>query len=129
MAWYYWSFLILPIYNYEFDLYLNVGIFQGRSKLAVAVFLGISIIYNIPRWLEITWTPAETGDGAYASPTQLRENKDYIDIYVNWMYLVFMYIIPFSCLAILNLLTFLEIRRASQRRARLSSQEQKVSSP
>jgi len=98
---------------------------QGRSKLAVAVFLGISIIYNIPRWLEITWTPAETGVGAYASPTQLRENKDYIDIYVNWMYLVFMYIIPFSCLAILNLLTFLEIRRASQRRARLSSQEQK----
>ena len=93
----------------------------------MGVFLGISTIYNIPRWLEITWIPRETGDGAYASPTELRANKDYIDIYVNWMYLVFMYIIPFSCLAILNLLTFLEIRRASQRRARLSSQEQKVS--
>ena len=46
-------------------------------------------------------------------------------IYVTWMYLVFMYIVPFSCLAIFNLLIFLAIRRASVQRALLTTQEKK----
>ena len=46
-------------------------------------------------------------------------------IYVTWMYLVFMYIIPFSCLAIFNVLIFLAIRRASVQRALLTTQEKK----
>ena len=49
----------------------------------------------------------------------------YISIYVTWMYLVFMYIVPFSCLAVFNLLIFLEIRRATLQRAMLTSQEKK----
>ena len=49
----------------------------------------------------------------------------YISIYVTWMYLVFMYIVPFASLAILNMLIFLEIRRASARRAMLSNQEKR----
>ena len=49
----------------------------------------------------------------------------YFSIYVTWMYLVFMYIVPFSCLAIFNLLIFLAIRRASLQRALLTSQEKK----
>ncbi len=35
----------------------------------------------------------------------------YISVYVTWMYLVFMYIVPFTSLAVLNLLIFLEIRK------------------
>ena len=37
------------------------------------------------------------------SPTELRTNPIYIAVYINWMYLVVMYIIPFSTLLILNL--------------------------
>ena len=58
----------------------------------------------------------------------LLNNKIYMfirSIYVTWMYLVFMYIVPFSCLAIFNLLIFLAIRRASVQRALLTTQEKK----
>ena len=54
------------------------------------------------------------------APTDLRMSNLYINIYVTWMYLVFMYIIPFSTLAVFNILTWLEIRRALARRAQLS---------
>lgn len=52
-------------------------------------------------------------------------HENYISIYVTWMYLVFMYLIPFSTLAIFNFKTWLEMRRASARRAHLSTQELK----
>ena len=58
-------------------------------------------------------------------PTELRLNHYYISIYVTWMYLVCMYLIPFATLAIFNLLTWLEMRRALARRAHLSTQELK----
>jgi uncharacterized membrane protein len=48
-----------------------------------------------------------------------------MSIYVTWMYLVFMYVIPFATLAIFNLLTWQEMRKALARRAQLSTQEQK----
>ena len=41
------------------------------------------------------------------------------------MYLVFMYFIPFTSLAVFNIMTWLEMRRAIARRAQLSTQEQK----
>ncbi len=40
----------------------------------------------------------------------------YISVYVTWMYLVFMYIVPFTSLAVLNLLIFLEIRKVGYRK-------------
>ena len=69
------------------------------------------------RFLEITWRheyDPNTGENCtrYA-PTQMRMNSTYISIYVTWMYLVFMYIIPFTTLAGFNLKTWLEMRRAS----------------
>jgi hypothetical protein len=71
----------------------------------------VAVVYNIPRFLEITW------DDRYVEPfaenrtvflpTNLRMDPIYISIYVTWMYLVFMYIVPFASLAILNMLIFL----------------------
>ena len=43
--------------------------------------------------------------------TPLRKNPIYINVYVTWMYFVFMYIIPFASLAVFNLLIFLAIRK------------------
>ena len=44
--------------------------------------------------------------------TRLKMNP--LQIYMTWMYLVFMYIIPFSLLAIFNLLIYKKIKRSSQ---------------
>ena len=35
-------------------------------------------------------------------PTELRVNPLYISLYMNWLYLLFMYFIPFLILIILN---------------------------
>ncbi len=87
---------------------------NGRAKWAVALFVIFAVIYNIPRFFEITWTTEyikEEGDNRTVFfATEMRKNELYVSIYVTWMYLVFMYIVPFSALAALNLLIFLEIR-------------------
>ena len=42
-------------------------------------------------------------------PTDLRNDYYYINVYVNGLYLVIMYIVPFGCLAVFNLLIYLEV--------------------
>ena len=44
-------------------------------------------------------------------PTQLRTNEIYISVYVTWMYFVFMFVLPFGCLSVLNLLIYLDVRK------------------
>ena len=76
-----------------------------------------ALYFMFHRFLEITWRQeydhiADENCTSYA-PTQMRMNATYISIYVTWMYLVFMYIIPFTTLACFNLKTWLEMRKAS----------------
>ncbi len=55
------------------------------------------------RFLEVTWDEYEdpvSGENRTGYfPTELRRTPLYISIYVTWMYLVFMYIVPFTTLA------------------------------
>ena len=44
-------------------------------------------------------------------PTRLRMNEIYISVYVTWMYFVFMFVLPFGCLSVLNLLIYLDVRK------------------
>ena len=34
--------------------------------------------------------------------TQLRTNETYVTVYINWMYLIVMYVSPFGILVVLN---------------------------
>ena len=42
--------------------------------------------------------------------TKLRQNVYYKSIYITWMYMVFIYVLPFAGLSILNMLIFLDVR-------------------
>ena len=42
-------------------------------------------------------------------PTNLRQNKKYIEVYVTWLYFVFMYIVPCVLLTVLNCLIYAEV--------------------
>ena len=53
-------------------------------------------------------------------PTALRENDVYIGVYMTWLYLVVMNIVPFLSLAVFNLAIYLEVRRANSERAQLT---------
>ena len=86
---------------------------NGRAKLAVLLVLTFAVIYNIPRFLEVTWEEESDGRGGNRTvytPTELRKNPHYISVYITSMYLVFMYAVPFGGLSVLNMLMFLDVR-------------------
>ena len=78
----------------------------------------------MPRFWEVTWSnsysPVLNKNTTEVVPTMLRLNQYYIEIYINWMYLIFLYLAPFSLLAVFNILIYREVRRASMVRAQLS---------
>jgi hypothetical protein len=78
----------------------------------------------MPRFWEVTWStsysPVLNKNTTEVVPTMLRLDQYYIEIYINWMYLIFLYLAPFSLLAVFNILIYREVRRASMVRAQLS---------
>lgn len=78
----------------------------GRARAYVVVIIVFSVLYNITRFWEVRVQKcmhAEYQQYVYqVYPSELRNNKDYISIYIHWMYLVIMYFIPFGSLAVLN---------------------------
>ena len=101
----------------------------GRAKIYVAVIVLFAALYNVPRFFEVTYGTFfdqgtnETCD--YPLPSELRSNGAYINVYINTMYLVFMYVVPFTSLAVFNLLIYREVKRANKERARLTRLQQK----
>lgn len=92
----------------------------------ITLFAGV---YNLPRFWEVSWysyfDPEVNQTRTDIIPTALRDNQVYISVYITWMYLVVMYIIPFCSLAVFNLIIYHEVRRANSERARLTRLQQK----
>ena len=110
-----WKFQEKKLVVLMFHLFINLYYLTPfNSCFQFFRFFEVHTVHNITEVDGINTTTV-----AYA-PTELRLNSLYINLYVTWMYLVFMYIIPFSTLAIFNMLTWLEMRRALARRAQLS---------
>ena len=88
-----------------------------------------ALLYNIPRFLEVTWVSTHDASSnktiREVKPTDLRQNPVYVSIYITWMYLVVMYIVPFASLALLNLRIYIQIRQSTAKRAQLTRQEQR----
>lgn len=79
----------------------------GRARIYVLGIIIFSLLYNLPRLWEAT-IKAEHYEEANvtiycARPTELRStNETYLTVYVHWCYLIFLYLIPFVSLAVLN---------------------------
>ena len=101
----------------------------GRARYGVSLVALFAIVYNLPRFWEIKWqTTYPYGPDIPITeviPTELRQNHYYVSIYYTWAYLIFMFFVPFSCLAIFNLLIYRQVRIANSERSRMSRQEQK----
>eukprot|EP00095_Tigriopus_kingsejongensis_P010682 snap_masked-scaffold261_size233860-processed-gene-1.1 protein:Tk10682 transcript:snap_masked-scaffold261_size233860-processed-gene-1.1-mRNA-1 annotation:"AGAP001862-PA" len=98
----------------------------GRSQRFVGVVIFFAILYNIPRFFEYelrsqTVDLAGTTTLVYLQSTDLRDDPLYIALYMNWMYMIFMYLLPFSILFYLNLRIGLELRRARLARIHMTS--------
>lgn len=91
----------------------------GRARMYVIGIVLFSALYNMPRFWEGTVRGEfheELNMTIYcARPTELRENPLYISIYVQWCYLVFLYLIPFTSLAVLNAAIYRQVSIATVR--------------
>ncbi len=106
----------------------------GRARCFVVLIGLFAVLYNVTRFLEVTWHTSfysDVGNVTAVVSTDLRENTTYINVYITWMYLVslktiqkksklifisifilqlFMYFVPFSSLALFNLLIYHQVR-------------------
>lgn len=78
----------------------------GRARTYVLLIIIFSTLYNLPRFWEVSnqvnYYEALNTTIYCPVPSSLRQNYTYITVYIHWMYLVFLYILPFSSLAVLN---------------------------
>lgn len=78
----------------------------GRARLYVLLIIIFSILYNLSRFWEVKLEQeylVQYNVTVYIPlPSSLRSNQIYISVYIHWLYLLFIYFLPFSCLAVLN---------------------------
>ncbi|XP_040583738.1 FMRFamide receptor-like [Lepeophtheirus salmonis] len=98
---------------------------HGRAKLYVVSVVMLAFVYNIPRFFEISTIHNTTYNQTELVPTSLRTNPLYVKFYIAWMYVIFMYIIPFVSLAILNFKIYRTVRLANIERRALSNQQKR----
>ncbi|XP_063599529.1 FMRFamide receptor-like [Penaeus indicus] len=63
----------------------------GRAKIYVLSVTLFAVLYNLPRWWEITYKECDIGEDVrhfYYVATQLRNDNNYKQIYIMWMFLV-----------------------------------------
>ncbi|XP_055644320.1 FMRFamide receptor [Toxorhynchites rutilus septentrionalis] len=100
----------------------------GRARIYVIAILILSLLYNLPRFWEVTVSSFDHPDykGAYCvSASALRTHDLYIKVYVHWMYTVFIYLLPFSAISFFNAMIYQQVRKANRERQRLSRSEKR----
>lgn len=100
----------------------------GRARIYVVVIIIFSICYNVPRFFEVAlneYPDHEFGFIYCISASQLRANTSYINIYIHWLYLIFIYFIPFLSITFFNSMIYRQVRKANRERQRLSRTEKR----
>lgn len=100
----------------------------GRSKFYFIFCICFAISYNFIKLWEIRVVSnvhPQLGLIYCVAPTDLRKNKKYVQIYINWCYLIIMNVIPFIGLLIFNILIYRQILKSNKERQRLSRTEKR----
>lgn len=102
----------------------------------MAAVLLCSLAYNVVRFWDYTVFKIIVAEADVSNATQenysvvfawpmLRNNKEYVRVYVHWLYFVFIFALPFSALLIFNGLVSYTIRQARKQRLLLSRRQSK----
>ncbi|KAL1508934.1 hypothetical protein ABEB36_003750 [Hypothenemus hampei] len=101
----------------------------GRARIYVIVIVVFSTLYNIPRlWegkIQAEWSPRHNTTIYCPTPSKFREDEYYRTVYIHWLYLICMYLVPFLSLAILNAAIYRQVLKANRERQRLSRLQQR----
>lgn len=95
---------------------------SSRARLYVFGTATFAVAYNFPKFFEAeVYESSDAGEAVYCvKPNEDFRSESYVAVYIHWMYLIVMYIVPFSALAALNACIVKQVRRAQAERARLS---------
>jgi 7 transmembrane receptor (rhodopsin family) len=99
---------------------------QERTKLSIFVIIAISILYNSPKFFEIHLNEGyddQYGIFYYITASSLRVHPDYIQVYINWMYCIFINLIPLTSITFFNLMIYSQVRVVNRLRLKLTSKE------
>lgn len=85
----------------------------GKARLYVVCIIVFSVLFNLSKFWEVEILKGydeETNSSLYvAAPTTLRLNSTYQFVYINWLNLVFVYLLPFTCLAIIYASIYIKV--------------------
>ncbi|NP_001037007.1 FMRFamide receptor-like [Bombyx mandarina] len=95
---------------------------SSRARWYVLGTAAFALAYNAPKFLEAeVVTRSVDGEPVYCVTADLHfRTETYIVVYIHSLYMIVMYIVPFSALAALNACIVRQVRRAQAERARLS---------
>lgn len=100
----------------------------GRARIYVVVIIIFSICYNIPRFFEVDLSEYDDSEFGFVyciTASDLRADERYINIYIHWLYLIFIYFIPFLSITYFNSMIYRQVRKANRERQRLSRTEKR----
>lgn len=100
---------------------------KARTKASIIVIVIVSILYNIPKYFEISVgenVDADYGTFYFTYASAFRRDKLYISIYIHWLYCIFMNLIPLSGITFFNLMIYRQVRIVNRNRVKLTSKEQ-----
>ncbi|CAO1411735.1 unnamed protein product [Diamesa serratosioi] len=100
----------------------------GRARIYFLVILIFSICYNLPRFFEVKLSQYDDNEYGHVyciAATDLRFHPDYVKIYIHWLYMIFIYFIPFSSITFFNFMIYLQVRKANRERQLLSRTEKR----
>lgn len=96
---------------------------SGRARWYVLGTAAFALAYNAPKFFEAEVVRREAADGerVYCVTADLAfRTEAYVVVYIHSLYMLVMYLVPFSALALLNACIVRQVRRAQAERARLS---------
>lgn len=99
---------------------------RSHAKYCILAITIFAVLYNVPKFFEITLLEGEDENhGVFycLRASSLRRDSKYINIYIHWMYLIFMNLIPLSGITYFNLEIFRRVRRVNKMRYKLTQRE------
>lgn len=95
---------------------------SSRARWYVLGTAAFALAYNAPKFFEAELVERRVGaELVYCVTADLRfRTESYIVVYIHSLYMVVMYLVPFTALAALNACIVRQVRRAQAERARLS---------
>lgn len=99
---------------------------KKHAKFCIMIVAAFSILYNAIKFFETKIVQGEDsthGTFYCVRASKLRRDPHYINIYIHWMYLIFINIVPLAAITFFNLQIFMRVKTVNKMRYQLTQRE------